>query len=61
MNNGLQLYEFTLNNSIHCLDESAGIYCNILLLTPKFVIVNETKKSIEVAQANMEEKFMTLK
>ena len=47
---GTVLYEFTVKNTLQCLDNVANIYSNILKAEPKYIIVNHTSFVVEVAQ-----------
>ncbi len=41
-----ELYQFTVNNSLHCLDSKAEIYCNIIKAQPKYVVVNKCTRTV---------------
>ena len=47
------LYEFTIKNTLHCIDNTANIYCNFLKAEPKYIIVNRTSLMVEVAQISL--------
>lgn len=53
-----QLFEINVNNSLQCLDEYANLFCNVMRITPRHIIVNETTKIIEIAQVNTYQKIM---
>ena len=39
---GTALYQFTIKNTFHCLDNQALIYSYVLKAEPTYIIANET-------------------
>ena len=50
------LFEFSVKNSLLCLDPVGKIFANILKAEPKYVFVNNTDSTVEIIQANLHSK-----
>lgn len=57
---GTLLYEFTIKNTLHCLDTFGKVYCNVLNAQPKYIFINNTSSELEIIQANFPSKIETL-
>ena len=55
MQQRLQKYDFSMSTSLVMADADDFIFTKLIVVSPKYVLVNQMKAPIEVAQLNCEE------